>query len=85
MKNDDPLYSASEVGQFTFCSVSWLLTRKGYRSPSTKKKFHGMQIHSALGKKTHRLDLFMKLSYGLIVSGLVLITLIILNKIGLMG
>ncbi len=85
MKRDETLFSASEIGQFTFCSVSWFLKRKGYRSPHSKKKSHGMQIHNSIGKKTYILRHVRNLSYVLIVSGSVLILIFLLIEIGFIG
>ena len=86
MKQDDSLFSASEVGQFTFCSVSWFLKRKGYRSPPSKKKSHGMRIHDKIGKKTHRFDWLVRLSYLFIFGGIIiLLTLFLFSNTGMIG
>lgn len=90
MREDDKLFSASEIGQFTFCSVSWFLKRRGYKGSSSKKllkkKSHGMKIHDAIGKKTHITRLLLRLSYYLLLSGIVLLFIfVIVNWFGLIG
>jgi hypothetical protein len=76
MKRDDSLFSASEIGQFTFCSVSWFLKRKGYHSPPSKKKSHGMRIHNKMGRKTHQFDWLVRLSYLFILGGMIILLIL---------
>ncbi|MBS3777831.1 MAG: hypothetical protein KGY50_00895 [Candidatus Thermoplasmatota archaeon] len=86
MKKDDRLFSASEISQFTFCSVSWFLQRLGYRAPSSKKKSHGMKIHDKIGRKTRLFPSLIRLSYLLIGCGiLIIILLFIFDTFGLIG
>lgn len=90
MREDDRLFSASEIGQFTFCSVSWFFNRRGYKGSSSKKllkkRSHGMEIHDAIGKKTHITRLLLRLSYYLLLSGIVLLFIfVIVNWFGLIG
>jgi hypothetical protein len=81
MKKDDRLFSASEVGQFTFCSVSWYLQRLGYRAPSSKKKSHGMKIHDKIGRKTRLFPSLVRLSYFLIGVGVLIIFFLLIMNI----
>lgn len=86
MKKDDKLFSASEVGQFTFCSVSWFLQRLGYRAPFSKKRSHGMKIHDEIGRKTRLFPLLLRLSHLLIGCGvLIIILLFIFDILGVIG
>lgn len=71
-KRDDTIFSASEVGQFSYCANSWFLKRKGYRSPPSKNKSHGKIIHDSIGKTTYRFKLFHQLSYVLIIISIIL-------------
>jgi|GEM_PF-576455 len=90
MRKEDRLFSASEIGQFTFCSVSWSLKRQGYKGSSSKKllkkKSHGMKIHDAIGKRTHINRLLLRLSFYLLLSGIVLLfVFVVVNWFGLIG
>jgi hypothetical protein len=80
MKRDDRLFSASELGQYTFCSVSWYLKRQGHQSPSTKKKSHGITVHDEIGKKMHRSQWLIRVSYLLICCGIVLFLFVLLSN-----
>jgi len=71
MKRKDALFSASEIGQFNYCSISWILKRKGYRSGNSKKKSHGMRIHDKIGQRTHQLFWLIRLSYLFLICGLI--------------
>lgn len=48
-KKDDVL-SASEIGQYTYCSYAWFLQRCGYEAQSPFLG-PGKEAHIALGKK----------------------------------
>lgn len=90
MKKEDTLFSASEIGQFTFCSVSWFLQRQGYAGSSSKKslkrKSHGLKIHDAFGRKTHFIHLLFRLSYYFLAAGGVLLFILVIVKwFGLIG
>lgn len=65
--------SASEIGQYEYCSVGWLLQRNGYKpdSPDLKK---GLEKHRDLGRiinKTEKIqkksNIFAKIGYILLV------------------
>ncbi len=68
-KKKNVLFSASEIGQFNYCSVSWILKKKGYHSGKAKKKSHGMRIHDRIGKRTHRFFWLIRLSYLFMIFG----------------
>jgi len=73
--------SASEIGQYEYCSVGWFLQRKGYKpdSPDLKK---GLEKHRELGEiinKTEvsqkKSDVFAKIGYMLFVIAALIIIL----------
>ena len=76
----DYLFSAGEIGQFTFCSVSWFLKRQGYHTPPSKNKSHGLIVHDSLGKKTHQFTLFFRLGYYLIILGVIVMSAILILR-----
>ena len=43
--------SASEIGQYEYCSISWDLARGGYK-PTSKKLEIGTMMHVAIGKES---------------------------------
>ncbi|MBN1861713.1 MAG: hypothetical protein JW840_09665 [Candidatus Thermoplasmatota archaeon] len=48
-KKSDVL-SASEIGQYTYCSVAWFLQRCGYEAESLSLET-GKQVHTDLGER----------------------------------
>jgi hypothetical protein len=52
-KND--VLSASEIGQYNYCSIAWLLQRSGYE-PESPFLETGKQIHVALGDTIDALE-----------------------------
>ncbi len=81
MKKDGRVFSASELGQYMFCSVSWYLKRQGHQSASTKKKSHGMMVHDEIGKKMYRSQWLIRVSYLLICCGIVLFLFVLLTHV----
>jgi hypothetical protein len=53
-KND--VLSASEIGQYHYCSIAWLLQRSGYE-PESPFLEAGKQIHAALGDTMDGLEI----------------------------
>ena len=45
-----PVLKASEIGQFTYCSVAWYLQRQGYK-PESPLLDRGLEKHIDLGDK----------------------------------
>jgi len=43
------IISASEIGQYNYCSVAWFLQRNGYK-PISKSLETGAKVHLELGK-----------------------------------
>jgi hypothetical protein len=48
--NQSEVLSASEIGHYTFCSISWFLHRCGYEAESPFLE-SGKQAHISLGNK----------------------------------
>jgi len=44
------IISASEVGQYTYCSIAWYLQRCGYEPEPSASLEHGLKVHKELGK-----------------------------------
>lgn len=45
-----PILKASEIGQFTYCSVAWYLQRQGYK-PESPLLDRGLEKHVDLGEQ----------------------------------
>jgi hypothetical protein len=79
-KND--IISASEIGQYTYCSISWYLQRSGFqpKSPLIEK---GKKNHEELGRTINNIQNEMTISKRLILYGfLILIFTFILTLFG---
>jgi hypothetical protein len=48
-KKNDSLINASEIGQFSYCSVSWYLQKSGYQ-PESPSLDEGLTKHRELGE-----------------------------------
>ncbi len=59
-KTSDVL-SASEIGQFVFCSCAWYLRRLGYE-PESRFLEPGKYAHVALGEQIENLERTMRIS-----------------------
>lgn len=46
---DSDLISASEIGQFHYCSIAWYLQKCGY-TPKSQKLYAGTKKHIELGR-----------------------------------
>jgi len=75
------LFSASEIGQFSFCSVYWFLRKQGYSISSSKKNAYGVKMHNKMGKKTYRIRVLIRLSSILIGLGSVLLIIILIFEL----
>jgi hypothetical protein len=64
--NQSEVLSASEIGQYMFCSISWFLHRCGYEAESPFLE-SGKQVHVSLGNKIDGFDRRLRYSrwYGL--------------------
>jgi len=77
MKQEKPLnrneiISASEIGQYTYCSISWYLYRCGYESISPSLEF-GKKTHVYLGNTIDNIEYEIKNSRWFAVIGYLLL------------
>lgn len=75
MKKTDVL-SASEIGQYHFCSCAWMLQRCGYEpmSPSLES---GKQIHVALGDTIDGFETKIRFTRWVAILGLLMFSVAI--------
>jgi CRISPR/Cas system-associated exonuclease Cas4 (RecB family) len=66
--------SASEIGQFMYCSYAWYLHRCGYE-PDSPFLEPGKQAHVDLGNKIDTLETRMQYSRWIILIGIVALLL----------
>ena len=69
LKKTDVL-SASEIGQYNYCSLAWFLRRCGYEAESPFLE-SGKQAHVAMGTKIDGLEGKMRYSRWLLLLGFV--------------
>ena len=81
-RNND-IISASEVGQYYFCSIAWYLQRCGYE-PKSQFLEEGIKKHKELGIAIERVDSNIKKARMYKVLGLILmifVFIIILTEV----
>ncbi|MCJ7697935.1 MAG: hypothetical protein MUO73_06365 [Thermoplasmata archaeon] len=71
LKKTDVL-SASEIGQYIYCSCAWQLHRCGYE-PESPFLESGKQVHVAMGNKIDGLEGKMRYSRLLVLLGFVML------------
>ena len=71
MKDKDFIITASEIGQYNYCSVAWYLQKKGYE-PNTPFLEIGTIKHRDLGTIIDKTYHEQKKSNMLVILGLVL-------------
>jgi hypothetical protein len=64
--------SASEIGQYVYCSYAWQLRRMGYE-PESPSLESGKQAHVALGEQIDSLERTMRVSRWLAVVGVIVL------------
>lgn len=64
----DNAISASEVGQYKYCSISWLLQRRGFK-PESKYLNSGTQKHIELGNQIDKSEKQVKISNLIAIIG----------------
>jgi hypothetical protein len=69
--------SASEIGQFVFCSCAWQLRRMGFEPESPFLK-PGKDAHVALGEQIENLERTMKISRWYAVIGVMVLCVALL-------
>jgi hypothetical protein len=72
--NNSDVLSASEIGQYVFCSNAWRLRRMGYE-PESPFLGQGTKVHVALGDQLDDFEVRIRFSHWYIVIGLVLLTI----------
>lgn len=72
--NTSEVLSASEIGQYVFCSNAWRLRRMGYE-PESPLLNQGTKAHVALGYTLDDFEVRIRLTHWYIVIGLVLVTI----------
>jgi len=70
--NRDTIIRASEIGQFTYCSVAWFLQRCGY-TPESPLLEIGKKTHTNLGVAIDSIEDEMKRSRLFAVIGYILL------------
>jgi len=78
-KLSDNVISASEIGQYHYCSIAWYLQRCGYE-PLSDRLDAGVKIHTTLGDaidytklNTRKSKILAYLGYILLVIGALLV------------
>jgi len=71
------ILSASEIGQYHFCSVAWYLQRCGYEPQSALLEV-GTKKHTELGNIVDSTQKYVKKSRVLAIAGYLLIAIAIL-------
>jgi hypothetical protein len=75
--NKSDIISASEIGQYQYCSISWKLQRNGYQPDSSYLEI-GKNNHIAHGKIINYINILLKKSKILILIGFFLLLFAIL-------
>jgi len=57
--NKKKIFSASEIGEFNYCSISWYLHKCGYKAKSQKIK-NGINKHIETGKIINKIQVNIK-------------------------
>lgn len=79
--NSNDVLSASEIGQYIYCSYAWQLRRMGYE-PESPFLEQGTRAHAALGDQLDNLEAQLRFSRWYIVIGLVLLCMSLLLLFG---
>jgi hypothetical protein len=80
------IISASEIGQYQYCSIAWYLQKKGYKPLSPKLEI-GIKKHIKLGKIIEVTQKKVKKSMVFALAGylmLILSILILIIEVGLL-
>jgi len=75
--NTSEVLSASEIGQFVFCSNAWRLRRMGYE-PESPLLDQGTKAHIALGDQLDAFEVRIRSSHWYILMGIVMMTIAVL-------
>jgi hypothetical protein len=74
ISNRSEVLSASEIGQYVFCSNAWRLRRMGYE-PESPRLDQGTRTHVTLGNHFDAFDVRIRSSHWYLLIGLILIFL----------
>ena len=74
--NKTEVLTASEIGQYQYCSCAWMLQRCGYE-PESPALNEGRQFHVTLGKTIDGFERKNSLAHWVIVAGLLLLCITI--------
>ena len=74
---DNDVISASELGQYHFCSMSWYLHKCGYL-PKSQQIDAGIKKHEELGRVMYHMQVYTKKSRIFAVVGYLLLLVTIL-------
>jgi hypothetical protein len=76
---DSDVISASEIGQFCYCSISWYLQQCGYKPDSSNLEI-GIKKHKDLGrlietttKNSKKSKFFAAIGYIILIIGILII------------
>ena len=75
--SNSKIISASEVGQYTYCPISWYLQRVGYR-PDSKMLDIGKKAHEIYGNNIDSIEVIQRHSHKFVSFGLLLLILSII-------
>jgi hypothetical protein len=75
--NRSNVLSASEIGQYVYCSYAWKLRRMGY-TPESPFLEPGAQAHVALGNQLDAFESRLRISRWYTIIGLVLLAISLL-------
>ena len=70
---DDDILSASEIGQWTYCSRAWHLARAGADNRNAQALARGQRAHDRHGKDVGRAQTLRRLAMILILLALALL------------
>jgi hypothetical protein len=70
--NKNDIISASEIGQYSFCSTSWYLQRSGFK-PISSRIEEGKKFHHRLGNSIEVIKKNNKISKRLIFYGVLFV------------
>ena len=78
---DDKIISASEIGQYKFCPLSWYLQRCGYK-PKSKSLDYGKEKHIEVGKimyytksETKKSNIFELIGYMILIIAFIFLVI----------
>ena len=77
IKSKSDVISASEIGQYVYCSVAWHLKRMGYE-PESPKLEQGIEKHRKIGFKIDKIETKNRKSNIIAIAGYTILILTLL-------